>query len=218
MPGANSAAGEPFGPPGRRAVVIRVDPGTRRGALGDADSATMAAAARLALDVRLPLVGVLSTSGADVHAGLAALHGWGGAAKAMAAASGVVPILLAVVGPALAGPALLLGMADVVVMSHDALAYLSGPAMVAQMTGLQVTPSELGGSDIHARSTGVAALTVPSAAEAIGALGDILAFLPDHTDVEAPLRAHRRPPGPGPRRSWHRYFPLAPPGPTTSGG
>jgi acetyl-CoA carboxylase carboxyltransferase component len=59
----------------------------RRGALGDADSATMAAASRLALEVRLPLVAVLSTSGADVHAGLPALHGWGAAAKAMTASS-----------------------------------------------------------------------------------------------------------------------------------
>jgi acetyl-CoA carboxylase carboxyltransferase component len=194
VPGSTSAAVEPFGPAGRRAVVVRVDPTTRRGALGDADSATMAAAAQLALETRLPLVGILSTSGADVHAGLAALHGWGQAARAMAAASGVVPILMAVVGPTLAGPSLLLGMADVVVMSDDAMAYLSGPAMVAQMTGLQLTPAELGGSAVHARSTGVAAVTVATDAEAVAALGEILGFLPDHTDDEAPLGPRDDPP------------------------
>ncbi len=110
----------------------------------------------------------------------------GAAAKALADASGVVPIGFAVVGSALAGPALLLGMADVVVMSHDALAYLSGPAMVAQMTGLHVTPAQLGGRDVHARSTGVAALAVATAADAIDALDDVLEYLPDHADDEAP--------------------------------
>ncbi len=194
VPGSTSAAVEPFGPHGRRAVVVRVEPAVRRGALGDADSATMAAAARLAVEVRLPLVAVLSTSGADVRAGLAALHGWGAAAKALTAASGVVPILLAVVGPALAGPALLLGIADMVVMSGDALAYLSGPAMVAQMTGQELTPAHLGGTAVHARSTGVAALAVASTADAVDALGDILSFLPDHTDDTAPPGPRHDPP------------------------
>jgi len=194
VPGSTSAAVEAFGPSDRRAVVVRVDPAVRRGALSDSDSATIAAGARLALEVRLPLVAIVSTSGADVHAGVAALHGWGAAAKALADASGVVPIAFAVVGSALAGPALLLGMADVVVMSHDALAYLSGPAMVAQMTGLQVTPAQLGGSAVHARSTGVAALEVATAGEAVDGLGDILAYLPDHADDEAPTGPRDDPP------------------------
>ncbi len=187
VPGSTSAAVEHFGPESRRVVVFRMDPSIRRGAISDSDGATMAAAARLAVDVRLPLVGVLSTSGADVHSGVAGLHAWGQAAKAVAAASGVVPVLFAVVGPALAGPALLLGIADVVVMSQEAMAYLSGPAMVSQMTGLHLSPSQLGGSAVHSRTTGVAALAVDTAAEAVHALGDILGFLPDHTDAEAPL-------------------------------
>lgn len=187
VPGSTSATIEPLGPDGRRVVVVRVDPARRRGAMAESDSATMAAAAKLALEVRLPLVAVISSSGADVHAGVAALHGWGTAARAVTACSGVVPVLIAVVGPALSGPALLLGIADVVVMSRDALAYVSGPAMVAQMTGLRLSPSDLGGSAIHSRATGVAALTVTDADEALDALAEVLAYLPDHTDDEAPL-------------------------------
>lgn len=186
VPGSTSAAIEPFGLPPRRAVVVRMDPTIRRGAMSEADCATFAGAAQLAVHMRLPLVGVLFTSGADVHAGVAGLHGWGQAARAVAAASGVVPILFAVVGPTLSGPALLLGMADVVVMSEEAIAYVSGPAMVAQMTGFQLTPSELGGSSVHSRTTGVAALAVETTADAVLALGDVLAFLPDHGDEEPP--------------------------------
>ncbi|HSS09342.1 MAG TPA: carboxyl transferase domain-containing protein [Acidimicrobiales bacterium] len=186
VPGVASAAVEEVGLSGRRAVVVRIDPEQRRGALAESDSATLAAAARLALDVHLPLIGLISSSGADVHAGVGALDGWGRAARALAACSGTVPILLAVVGPTVSGPALLLGMADIVVMSPDALAYVSGPAMVAQMTGLRVGPGELGGSRIHARSTGVAALLADDTEQAFELLAEALDYLPDHTDLEPP--------------------------------
>jgi acetyl-CoA carboxylase carboxyltransferase component len=162
--------------------------------MSESDAATLTGAARTALQARLPLLGVITTSGADVTAGVAALHGWGQAARQLVAASGVVPILFAVVGPTLSGPALLLGIADVVVMSRDAMAYLSGPAMVAQMTGMVMSPIQLGGSDVHSRSTGVAALAVGSAAEAEAAVADVLAYLPDHTDAEAPAGRRDDPP------------------------
>ncbi|MGH9127229.1 MAG: acyl-CoA carboxylase subunit beta [Acidimicrobiales bacterium] len=194
VPGTTTARVEPFGPDGRLAVVVRVDPALRRGALSDADSATLATAAHLALEVRRPLVAIVSTSGADVSAGVPALHGWGGAARALVAASGVVPVAVAVVGTALAGPALLLALADIVVMTDDALVYVSGPAMVAQMTGLRVSPSDLGGSAVHARSTGLASRTVATAADAVEVIAEILAFLPDNADDEAPLGTEGDPP------------------------
>ena len=186
VPGSTSAAIEAFGPDDRQAVVVRMDPAIRRGALSVADADTLAGAVRLAVQAGLPLVGVITTSGADVTAGVAALHGWGQAARELVAASGVVPILFAVIGPTLSGPALLLGIADAVVMTADAMAYLSGPAMVAQMTGQVVSPHQLGGSDVHHRATGVAALAVATPGDAEAALADILAYLPDHTDAEAP--------------------------------
>jgi acetyl-CoA carboxylase carboxyltransferase component len=194
VPGVVSAAVETVGPLGRRAVVARIDPKHRHGALAEADSETLAAAARLALDARFPLVGLIASSGTDVDGGVGALHGWGLAARGLAACSGVVPILIAVVGPAVSGPALLLGMADVVVMSPTALAYVSGPAMVAQMTGLRLGPGQLGGSGIHARATGVAALHADDSESALELLAETLDYLPDHTDAEAAVRDVGDPP------------------------
>jgi acetyl-CoA carboxylase carboxyltransferase component len=167
-------------------VLVRVDPTLRRGALTEEDSATVTAAATMATQLRLPLVGLLATSGADVHGGVAALHGWGLTAKALAGCSGVVPTLLAVTGPALSGPALLLGMADVVAMTPDAVAYVSGPATVAEMTGLRLAPAALGGTSVHARLTGVATLVADDGADALERLAEVLAYLPDHTDEPPP--------------------------------
>ena len=73
VPGVVSAAVETVGPLGRRAVVARIDPKHRHGALAEADSETLAAAARLALDARFPLVGLIASSGTDVDGGVGAL-------------------------------------------------------------------------------------------------------------------------------------------------
>jgi acetyl-CoA carboxylase carboxyltransferase component len=187
VPGTTTAAVVAFGPAGRRVVLVRVDPSLRRGALAEEDSDTIAAAAALAAEQRLPFVAILATSGADIHDGVAALHGWGTAARALARCSGIVPVLLAVVGPALSGPALLLGMADVVVMTAEAVAFVSGPAMVAEMTGFRLSARQLGGASVHARSTGVAALLADDETDALDLLADLLSYLPDHADSPPPI-------------------------------
>jgi acetyl-CoA carboxylase carboxyltransferase component len=100
--------------------------------------------------------------------------------------SGRIPVLLAATGPVLSGPALLLGLADQVVMTEDAYAFVSGPRMVETFTGESLDTLELGGSGIHASNTGIAALVVPDAATALEALSEILAYLPSVVDEEPP--------------------------------
>jgi acetyl-CoA carboxylase carboxyltransferase component len=172
---------------GRTVVLVRTDPTVRRGAMTESDGETVAAAVRAAVAARVPLVGVLSTSGADVGDGVAALHGWGRAAAAMSRASGVVPIILIVTGPAVSGPALLLGLADVVIMTDEAFAYVSGPNMVVQFTGVELSEVALGGAAVHARATGVAALIAPDEVAALDLASTVLAYLPDHADAFPPL-------------------------------
>ncbi len=168
----------------RLVVLVTVDRSRRQGSLSSTDSETIAAAARHALAERLPIVVVLASSGADVAEGVASLHGWGRAAKALCDCSGVVPITVVNHGLALSGPALLLGIADLVVMTPEAVAYVSGPAAVAQLTGLRLPPRELGGAGIHARATGVAALLADDPVHALEVVATVLDYLPDHTDEE----------------------------------
>jgi acetyl-CoA carboxylase carboxyltransferase component len=185
VPGTTTARVESLPLTGRRVVTVRIDPAHRRGALSAQDSATLAEAARLALTQRIPLLVVMASSGADVFEGVASLHGWGSAALALSQCSGVIPVVFITVGMALSGPALLLGMADVVIMTPGALAYVSGPAAVAQWTGQHLEPAILGGTAVHARSTGVAALTAEDQDQAVEAAAVMLDYLPDHADTIA---------------------------------
>jgi len=170
----------------RAVVLVRVGRTEKAGALSPRDGETIAEAARVALDERLPVVVELSSTGADIGEGLAALHGWGQAAKALTDCSGVVPTVMAVDGPAVSGPALLLGIADHVVMTSEAYAFVSGPHMVREFTGVPIEKGELGGSGSHARHTGVASLVVDDGDAARAAVAALFDFLPAHNDELPP--------------------------------
>src|SRR5256885_3244653 len=117
---------------GRSVSWFSLDGGKHRGAIGTAEGQAIERAVHLAVELGMPVVGRVASSGADVTEGVAALHAWGRVAKALTDASGVVPVVLVLVGPAVSGPALLLGIADHVIMTADAFAYVTGPEVVVE--------------------------------------------------------------------------------------
>ena len=167
---------------GGRRVVEGASAGEDRGALRPADGENLAIAARTARDQRLPLVCFVESSGAAIDEGVGAVHGWGTAAREFVACSGVVPTIFCVTGPTVSGPALLLGLADLVVMITDTYAFVSGTHMVRQFTGEELSNEGLGGASMHERTSGVAHFTVADRAEAEDLISELLSFLPDHTD------------------------------------
>ncbi|MCY3662584.1 MAG: methylmalonyl-CoA carboxyltransferase [bacterium] len=167
---------------GRQAVIVRLGADESHRAITTDAGESIRAAVELALEKRLPIVGFVAATGPDVGGGITSVHGWGIAARALVSASGVVPILLCVTGPMLSGPALLLGIADLVVMVDDGFAFVSGPAMVEQFTGVPVAAEDLGGSAVHAARSGVVSLVVPDGDAAAVAVGELLRFLPPHVD------------------------------------
>jgi acetyl-CoA carboxylase carboxyltransferase component len=172
---------------GRAAMVVRTVSTLRRGALSTEDGETIRMAAVSALTFGIPMVLVLASSGADVSEGVASLHGWGQAARAMSKCSGVVPVVVVVTGPAISGPALLLGLADLVVMTSDAFAFVSGPAMVEDFTGIRIGIHQLGGTAMHARSSGLCAIEAGTEADAMAHVEHLLSLLPANGDELAPL-------------------------------
>jgi acetyl-CoA carboxylase carboxyltransferase component len=171
---------------GRQVVWVDVDAGSRVGALTSDSSGKIENAACAARANGLPLIVIMRSSGADIVEGFAALHGWGLAARALTDCSGVVPIIMVVEGPAVSGPALLLGIADFVVMTEDSYAFVTGPTMVAEFTGVRIDNEELGGAASHARYTGATSLVAPDLDTAIDMVAQLLAYLPQHNDEEPP--------------------------------
>jgi acetyl-CoA carboxylase carboxyltransferase component len=171
---------------GRRVIDVDAQGVEKAGSLSRTDGRSIAVGARAALEQRLPLLIRLASSGADLEEGVAALDGWGTAARELTRCSGVIPVVIIVTGPAVSGPALVLGLADIVIMTPDAYAFVSGPVMVEQFTGVPIASADLGGSSMHGRSSGVASFLADDLDDAEMLVGDLLAHLPDHTD-DSPL-------------------------------
>lgn len=172
---------------GRPVSTFRIEGGKHVGAIGPPEGEALARAVQVAIDLGIPLIGTIASSGADVVEGVASLHAWGRVARALVNASGVVPTILTVVGPCVSGPALLLGVADVVVMTDDAFAYVSGPDTVRAFTGIDLDNRALGSAAMHGTRSGVASFVVADEDAARDVVAALLEYLPSN-HLEDPPR------------------------------
>lgn len=147
-----------------------------------ADGWRLSTAIRAAHDQRIPFVLTLQTTGVAVEDGIGGAAGWAGAARDLVQASGVVPTIAIVSGPVVSGPALLLGLFDVVILTSDSYVYVNGPRSVETYTGVPISGLELGGASTHLRSTGLASIIVDSVDDGLAVTGDLLGHLPSSVD------------------------------------
>ncbi len=170
----------------RRVVLVEIEGGAHHGAIDSGSGAVAERAARIAGDLGLPLVIVIDSSGADVTEGVSALHAWGRFARALASLSGVVPIIIGVTGACVSGPALLLGLADHVVLTRKSFAYVSAPEQVRAFTAESTDALSLGGAGVHATASGLAALVVDDD-DLLETLATLIDYLPDHHLDDPPI-------------------------------
>jgi acetyl-CoA carboxylase carboxyltransferase component len=177
----------PWLPVDKPVAWFRADPTTDQAASADVIARTI----RAGVEAGVPVVGVLAQAGLGTASGLDALCGWGAVARSLAGASGQVPTVLVVDGPCLGGPALVLGLADVVVMTARGQAFVNAPGSSARITGSAVLDAELvGGSWVHGSRTGVADLVAADLDEALDLAADLLDLVPANAgDLPRPAAA-----------------------------
>ncbi|MCC7272551.1 MAG: methylmalonyl-CoA carboxyltransferase [Alphaproteobacteria bacterium] len=98
------------------------------------------------------------------------------------------PWVTAVLGPCYGMGTWYTVLSDFAVMRRDATFSVSSPKVTSVALSQEVTPEELGGSELHSELTGQIDLVTDSDEEAIAALRRFLGYLPSHAG-EAPPRA-----------------------------
>jgi acetyl-CoA carboxylase carboxyltransferase component len=142
---------------GRRVFVYAQDFTIFGGSLGEAHAAKIHKIMDLALAAGCPLVGLNDGGGARIQEGVIALDGYGGIFRRNVQASGVIPQISVILGPCAGGAAYSPALSDFTFMVRNiAYMYLTGPDVVAAVTGERVSHAELGGADIHSQQSGVA--------------------------------------------------------------
>lgn len=172
--GVMSARGQIDGSP----VIVFASDATRMGgALGAAGCDHIVDAIDLAVRERVPVVGLWHSGGVRVAEGVVALDAVGQIFAAIVRASGRVPQISVVLGPAAGGSAYGPVLTDIVVMSGAGRIFPTGPEAVRSITGEQVDTERLGGPEPHEHRSGVAHVITEDDASAIDTARRLTALL-----------------------------------------
>jgi acetyl-CoA carboxylase carboxyltransferase component len=182
---------------GRPVFCYAQDPTYAGGSLGAAHAETIVRVLELAERGRAPVVGFVASGGARMQEGVAALGGYGRIFRSIVRLSGRVPQISVVSGLSAGGGAYAPALTDFVVMTEEASMFLTGPGVVREALGEQVTAAQLGGRRVHERN-GVCHLVAPSVLEAAAEVRRLLGHLPSHAGAPAPALATRPPAGEDP--------------------
>jgi acetyl-CoA/propionyl-CoA carboxylase carboxyl transferase subunit len=147
---------------GGRVIAYCTDGTTMGGAIGVADCDTIVNAIDIATRECCPVIGLWHSAGAQLREEIDALDAIGRMFSAMVSASGRIPQISVVLGPAAGGAAYGPALTDLVIMAPGARVFVTGPDVVRSVTGEQIDMEGLGGPHAHGRRSGVVHVTADS--------------------------------------------------------
>jgi acetyl-CoA/propionyl-CoA carboxylase carboxyl transferase subunit len=168
---------------GVNVVAFASDARVQGGAMGTAGCAAIVAAYSEAVSRGVPIVGLWHSGGARLAEGVASLHAVGTVFAAMTQASGRVPQISVVLGPAAGGAAYGPALTDIVILSGQGRIFVTGPDVVRSVTGEDVDMERLGGPEPHSRRSGVVHVVTETDAEALDRARLLAAMLSDQGKI-----------------------------------
>ncbi|MEW5884972.1 MAG: acyl-CoA carboxylase subunit beta, partial [Armatimonadota bacterium] len=143
---------------------------------------------QLALKNGAPIIGLNDGGGARIQEGVTSLKAYGEIFCLNTLASGVIPQISVIMGPAAGGGVYSPSITDFIFMvERTSYMYITGPDVVIAATGEQVTHEELGGVDVHATRSGVAHFASESEEECLREVRRLLSFLPLNNVEDPPM-------------------------------
>jgi acetyl-CoA/propionyl-CoA carboxylase carboxyl transferase subunit len=168
---------------GTGAVAFASDARVQGGAMGTAGCAAIVGAYAEAVSRGVPIVGLWHSGGARLAEGVASLHAVGTVFAAMTAASGRVPQISVVLGPAAGGAAYGPALTDIVILSVQGRIFVTGPDVVRSVTGEDVDMERLGGPEPHSRRSGVVHVVAETDAAALDRAREVAALFSDQGKI-----------------------------------
>jgi acetyl-CoA carboxylase carboxyltransferase component len=185
--GAGTVAGRPV-------FCFAQDASFAGGSLGAAQAESIVRLMRMAAGANAPIVAFVESAGARIDEGIPALAGYGQIFREQVQLSGWIPQISVVCGASAGGGAYSPALSDFVVMTPDAEMFLTGPGVVREVMGEDVTAAELGGPDVHSRN-GVCHLVADGDEHAVELARTLLGYLAPRGDGgPAPSLAQREAP------------------------
>jgi propionyl-CoA carboxylase beta chain len=172
---------------GRLVYVFSQDFTVFGGSLAEAHAEKICKVMDLAVRNGAPIVGLNDSGGARIQEGVVSLGGYADIFLRNVLASGVVPQVSAILGPCAGGAVYSPAITDFVAMVRDtSYMFVTGPNVVKTVTHEDVTQEELGGADVHARTSGVAHFVSDDEVSCLTLLRRLVGYLPANNLDPAP--------------------------------
>ncbi len=172
---------------GRLVYVYAQDFTVFGGSLSEAAGEKITKVQNLALKNGAPIIGISDGGGARIQEGVESLRGYGEIFTNNTIASGVIPQITVVMGPAAGGAVYSPAITDFIFMSSAGQMYITGPDVVRAVTGEDVTHQQLGGADVHATRSGVAHFAIEDERACLEEVRRLIGFLPLNNMEDPPL-------------------------------
>ena len=160
------------------------------GSAGELHCHKVADVMELALHTGSPFIFINDSGGARVQEGIDSLSGYGRVFYTNVELSGAVPQISLICGPCAGGAAYSPALTDFIIMTRKAQMFITGPQVIKQVTGEQITAEALGGADAHMANSGVIHFIAEDDEEAIHTCKRLLSFLPSNNLEEPPRLPH----------------------------
>jgi methylmalonyl-CoA decarboxylase subunit alpha len=172
---------------GRRVFAYAQDFRIFGGSLGEVHAAKIHKVMDLAIAAGAPLIALNDSGGARIQEGVTALAGYGGIFRRNVRASGVIPQISVIMGPCAGGAAYSPALTDFVFMVRDtAHMFVTGPDVVKAVTGESISQGELGGAQVHAKTSGVAAFVYDDEDSCLDEVRYLVSLLPSNSREQPP--------------------------------
>jgi propionyl-CoA carboxylase beta chain len=175
---------------GRRVCIFSQDFTVFGGSLSGAFAEKICKVMDLATKTGCPVIGLNDGAGARIQEGVVSLAGYADIFLRNVLASGVVPQISVIMGPAAGGAVYSPAMTDFILMVRDtSYMFITGPEVIKAATHEDVTMQELGGADTHAQKSGVCHLEADDDQGALLLVREMLSYMPSNNVEDAPFVA-----------------------------
>ena len=162
------------------------------GSAGETHSGKVVEMMRLSLKTGSPFIFINDSGGARVQEGIDSLAGYARVFYSNVLLSGVVPQIALICGPCAGGAVYSPALTDFVIQTRQARMFITGPLVIKQVTGEEVSAEELGGAPAQMRS-GVVHLIAQDDEDALRLCRRLLSFLPSNNLEDPPRLAYDLP-------------------------
>ena len=168
-----------------KVIIFASDATKQGGALGADGARVIVAAYKAAMAEQLPIIGIWHSGGARLSDGVSSLSAFGEVFSAMVSASGRIPQLSLILGPAAGGGAYGPALTDIVVLAPEGRIFVTGPGVVRSVTGEKIDIETLGGPDAHRKNSGVAHVIAHTEDEAFNEIRDLTSLFANQGTMNA---------------------------------